>query len=51
MGDWSTRFHEPWRAAVLKQEEFQSLIASQPWGTVSLWQDNWYQYAVCDRSC
>ena len=38
------------RAAVLKQEEFQSLIASQPWGTVSLWQDNWYQYAVCDRS-
>jgi hypothetical protein len=51
MGDWSTRFHEPWKAAVLKQEEFQSLIASQPWGTVSLWQDNWYQYAVCDRSC
>jgi ubiquinone/menaquinone biosynthesis C-methylase UbiE len=51
MGDWSTRFHEPWRAAVMKQEEFHSLIASQPWGTVSLWQDNWYQYAVCDRSC
>jgi hypothetical protein len=51
MGDWSTRFHEPGRAAVLKQDEFQSLIASQPWGTVSLWQDNWYQYAVCDRSC
>ena len=49
MGDWSTRFHEPWRAAVLNQKEFQSLIASQPWGTVSLWQDNWYQYAVCDR--
>jgi arsenite methyltransferase len=50
MGDWSTRFHEPWRAAVLNQKEFHSLIASQPWGTVSLWQDNWYQYAVCDRS-
>jgi arsenite methyltransferase len=50
MGDWSTRFRSG-RAAVLKQDEFQSLIASQPWGTVSLWQDNWYQYAVCDRSC
>jgi arsenite methyltransferase len=51
MGDWSTRFHESGRAAVLNQDEFQSLIASQPWSTISLWQDNWYQYAVCDRSC
>jgi ubiquinone/menaquinone biosynthesis C-methylase UbiE len=51
MGDWSTRFHEPGRATVMKQDEFQSLIASQPWSTVSTWQDNWYQYAVCDRSC
>jgi SAM-dependent methyltransferase len=50
MGDWSTRFHESGRAAVLKQHEFHSLIASQPWSTVCLWQDNWYQYAVCDRS-
>ncbi len=51
MGDWSTHFHEPWRAAVLDPNEFQSLIASQPWSTVTLWQDHWYQYAVCDRSC
>jgi arsenite methyltransferase len=51
MGDWSTRFHESGRAAVMSQREFQGLIASQPWGTVSLWQDHWYQYAVCDRSC
>jgi SAM-dependent methyltransferase len=51
MGDWTTRFHEPGRAAVMKQDEFQSLIASQPWSAVSTWQDNWYQYAVCDRSC
>jgi ubiquinone/menaquinone biosynthesis C-methylase UbiE len=51
MGDWSTRFHEPGRAAVMNRHEFQSLIASQPWSTVSLWQDHWYQYAVCDRSC
>jgi arsenite methyltransferase len=51
MGDRSTQFPETSRAAVLKRHEFQSLIASQPWSTVSLWQDNWYQYAVCDRSC
>lgn len=50
MGDWTTRF-PPARAAVLDQNEFQTLIASQPWSTVSLWQDEWYQYAVCDRSC
>jgi arsenite methyltransferase len=49
-GDWTTRFHESGQAAVLKQHEFESLIASQPWSTVNLWQDNWYQYAVCDRS-
>jgi arsenite methyltransferase len=51
MGDRSTRFPETSRAAVLNRHEFQSLIASQPWSTVSLWQDNWYQYAVCERSC
>ena len=39
MGDWSTRFHESGRAAVLNQDEFQSLIASQPWSTISMWQD------------
>jgi arsenite methyltransferase len=50
-GHWSTRFHESGRAAVLKQHEFQSLIASQPWSEVSLSQDDWYQYAVCVRSC
>ncbi len=50
MGDWSTRFREPGRTAVMNHIDFQSLIASQPWGAVSLWQDEWYQYAVCDRS-
>jgi ubiquinone/menaquinone biosynthesis C-methylase UbiE len=50
MGDWITRFPETGRAAVLNQREFRSLIDSQPWATVSLWQDDRYQYAVCDRS-
>jgi arsenite methyltransferase len=51
MGDWNTRFHEPGHAAVLNHTDFRSLISSQPWGAVNLWQDNGYQYAVCDRSC
>ena len=36
MGDWSTQFPEPGRAAVLNQQEFRSLIGSQPWSTVSM---------------
>jgi arsenite methyltransferase len=51
MGDSSARFHESGRAAVLNHQEFRSLVGSQPWSSVSLWQDSWYQYAVCDRSC
>jgi arsenite methyltransferase len=51
MGDWSTRFHDSGRTAVLNHQEFRSLVGSQPWSSVSLWQDSWYQYAVCDRSC
>ena len=49
-GDWSTRFHEPGRAAVMNPQAFRSLIGSQPWSTASVWQDNGYQYAVCERS-
>jgi arsenite methyltransferase len=51
MGDWNTQFHEPGHAAVLNHTDFRSLISSQPWGAINLWQDNGYQYAVCDRSC
>ena len=50
MGDRSSRFHESGRAAVLKHHEFRALIDSQPWASVSLWHDHWYQYAVCDRA-
>jgi arsenite methyltransferase len=51
MGDGVTRFNEPGQAAILSPLEFRTLIRSQPWSSVNLWQDNWYQYAVCDRSC
>jgi ubiquinone/menaquinone biosynthesis C-methylase UbiE len=51
MGDWTTRFHEPGHTAVLNPKEFRTLIDSQPWSSVTLWHDNWYQYAVCNRGC
>jgi arsenite methyltransferase len=49
-GNRSVPFYESSRAAVLKHHEFQSLIESQRWSTISFSQDNWYQYAVCARS-
>ena len=50
MGDWTTHFRGASHSAVMDQNEFRSLIGSQPWSTASVWQDNGYQYAVCDRS-
>ena len=50
MGDSSTRFHEPGRAAVLNRSEFQLPGRLSALEQRQLWQDNWYQYAVCDRS-
>jgi arsenite methyltransferase len=50
MGNTVTRLPRSARAAVLPPHEFQSLITSQPWSTVNLWRDEWYQYAVCGRS-
>lgn len=50
MGDGSTHFRKSTRGAVMGQQEFRTLIGSQPWSTASVWQDNRYQYAVCDRS-
>ena len=43
-------YREPRRIAVMTDEEFHVLIASQPWGKVRYWHDAWYQYAVCEKS-
>jgi arsenite methyltransferase len=42
-------FQRSAREAVLRRHEFQALIETQPWSTLSVWQDDGYQYAVCGR--
>lgn len=42
-------YREPSILAVLSSREFDALIASQPWKQVRLWQDTWYQYALCEK--
>lgn len=41
---------EPARAVVLSIEEFRSLVASEPWEAVQVWDDAHYHYAVCEKA-
>jgi ubiquinone/menaquinone biosynthesis C-methylase UbiE len=43
-------YREPRQADVLSRGDFSTLICSQPWGTVEIEYDGWYQYAVCHKS-
>ncbi len=43
------KYREPQQADVMTRPDFAALIASQPWLSVSLEYDGWYQYAVCER--
>jgi ubiquinone/menaquinone biosynthesis C-methylase UbiE len=43
-------FREPHQADVMSRADFAGLIASQPWGSVKIEYDGWYQYAVCEKS-
>ena len=43
-------YREPLQAYVMPRPEFASLIHSQPWESVELQYDGWYQYAVCQKS-
>ncbi|HWZ49840.1 MAG TPA: hypothetical protein VNW54_00085 [Granulicella sp.] len=43
-------YREPRQADVLSPGDFSTLIYSQPWGTVEIEYDSWYQYAVCHKS-
>ena len=42
-------YREPRRIAIMSQDEFGALIASQPWRKVRRRHDAWYQYAVCEK--
>jgi len=43
-------FREPHQADVMSRPDFANLIASQPWGSMKIEYDGWYQYAVCEKS-
>jgi len=44
------KYREPQQADVMSRPCFSELIGSQPWGSVHLEYDGWYQYAVCTKS-
>jgi arsenite methyltransferase len=50
----ATHFHngyrEPRKAVVLRREEFRRLFATQPWKHCHCWQDERYQYALCEKA-
>ncbi len=43
------RYREPVRVAVFTGDEFEELLASQPWARVRYWHDTRYHYALCDK--
>lgn len=45
----SNNYKEPKKAAVLSEQDFHKLVASQNWLRVHRWKDAWYQYAVCEK--
>ena len=44
------KYREPQQAEVMSRPDFAALIHSQPWGSVELEYDGWYQYAVCTKA-
>jgi arsenite methyltransferase len=44
------KYREPRQAEVMSRPDFSTLIHSQPWHSVDLQYDGWYQYAVCTKS-
>ena len=44
------QFQGPEQVDVLSGHEFLALVTSQPWGSVALREDDWYQSAVCVKA-
>jgi arsenite methyltransferase len=44
------KYREPQQADVMSRPDFLALIHSQPWESVRVEYDNWYQYAVCIKA-
>jgi len=45
------QFREPQQANVMSRQEFKALMMSQPWSSVKMDDDDWYQSAICVKSC
>ncbi|MGI8432771.1 MAG: class I SAM-dependent methyltransferase [Chthoniobacterales bacterium] len=43
-------YREPRKAVTLLAPEFRQLFATQPWRQFRCWQDNRYQYALCEKA-
>ena len=43
-------YREPRKAVTLLAEEFRQLVATQPWRECKCWQDDRYQYALCEKA-
>ena len=43
------KYREPRQADVMSRSNFSALIHSQPWKSVAIEYDAWYQYAVCTK--
>jgi arsenite methyltransferase len=44
------KYREPQQVEVMSQPDFTALIDSQPWASVDVTYDGWYQYAVCVKA-
>lgn len=49
VGSFAGRSREPRQAAVMSCTDFSALVRSQPWDSVEVVVDGWYQYAVCTK--
>jgi ubiquinone/menaquinone biosynthesis C-methylase UbiE len=43
------KYREPRQAEVMSRPDFDALVRSQPWATIDIEYDGWYQYAVCRK--
>ena len=43
------KYREPQQADVMSRLDFSTLVQSQPWASVEVVYDGWYQYAVCTK--
>jgi arsenite methyltransferase len=42
-------YREPRKAVVMASDDFRGLFATQPWKYFECWQDDRYQYALCEK--